>query len=78
MPMMTGDGQTNLRESLAGTNPFDANSVLKVTRLSVSGAIVTLSWSSIASQRYQIQSNATPQLTGWQDLGTPSLEPGRK
>ena len=36
-----GDGQTNLAESAAGTNPFDASSVLKNTRLSITNGSVT-------------------------------------
>ena len=37
-----GDGQTNFAESVAGTNPFDATSVFKLTRISVGGGFVML------------------------------------
>ncbi len=69
-----GDGQTNLAESMAGTNPFDARSVVKMTRISVSSATVTLSWNSVANQRFQIQSSAD--MKSWQDLGTPFVGTG--
>src|SRR5205823_7331088 len=40
-----GDGFTNLQEYLAGTDPTDRNSLLRITRLSGGGQIV--SWSSV-------------------------------
>ena len=38
-----GDGQTNLAESIAGTNPFDPQSVTRISGITISGGAVTLS-----------------------------------
>jgi len=64
-----GDGQTNLAESIAGTNPFDSQSVTRISGITISGGAVTLSWGSVAGQMFQVQSSAN--LTSWQNLGTP-------
>ena len=72
------DGQTNLAESLAGTDPFDATSVLKLTRISISGGSVTLSWTSSIGQRYQVQSSASITNPTWQNLGTPFVGTGQE
>ncbi|MEP6603270.1 MAG: DUF1800 family protein [Spartobacteria bacterium] len=71
-----GDGQTNLSESIAGTNPLDAKSVFKLTRIGVSNGSVTLSWSTIIGQRYQTQSSAD--MRTWNDLGTPFVGTGQE
>jgi len=71
-----GDGQSNLAESIAGTNPMDARSVIKLTRLTISGGMVTVSWNSVLFQRFQVQSNSGIGATGWQDLGTPFVGTG--
>ncbi|MGI8436367.1 MAG: thrombospondin type 3 repeat-containing protein, partial [Chthoniobacterales bacterium] len=71
-----GDGQSNLAESRAGTNPFDATSVFKVTQVSVAGGNVTLKWTTTAGQRYQVQTTANLVAPTWQDLGTPFVGTG--
>ncbi len=48
-----GDGVPNWLEVLAGTNPYDPNSFLRVTGL-VSGNPVELSWSSVPGKVYQV------------------------
>ena len=73
-----GDGQTNLAESAAGTNPFDASSVLKNTRLNVTNGSVSVSWTSALGQRYQIQTSASISSPTWQDLGTPFVGTGQE
>jgi len=65
-----GDGQSNLQEYLAGTDPNNAASVLKInffTRNVVSPNYTVLSWNSVASRCYAVQ--AVPKLTGggWTD-----------
>ncbi len=47
------DGVPNWMEVLAGTNPYDANSFLRITGL-VSGNPVELVWSSVPNQIYQV------------------------
>src|SRR6266487_1945640 len=54
-----GDGFTNLQEYLAGTDPRDPNSLLRISDLSSGGQVV--SWSSIPGKNYQIY--ATPSVT---------------
>jgi hypothetical protein len=51
-----GDGQTNGEEYLAGTNPTNAASVLKITGVSrQSNGHVVLTWASVGGTRYRIQ-----------------------
>jgi uncharacterized protein (DUF1800 family) len=71
-----GDGRSNLAESIAGTNPFDGKSVTKLTGLSINAGVVTLSWSSVINQRFQVQSSAD--MATWQDLGTPFVGTGQE
>ena len=70
-----GDGQSNLAESIAGTNPFDPNSGIKLTNISVGGGNVTLSWRSVLNQRFQVQGSGD--MKNWQDLGTPFAGTGQ-
>jgi glycosidase len=46
-----GDGMSNLAEDIAGTNPLDANSVLRISAFA-NGNLLT--WSSVAQKTYQI------------------------
>jgi hypothetical protein len=48
-----GDGVPNWMEILAGTNPYDPNSFLRITDL-VSGNPVELVWSSVPNKNYQV------------------------
>jgi hypothetical protein len=51
-----GDGQTDLLEFMAGTNPTDQDSVFVGTGLTPSnGGAVTLRWASVPGKKYQIQ-----------------------
>ena len=66
-----GDGQLNLQESLAGTNPFDAASrFVAATPFTDSAGDLRLSWSGTAGTRYRIDSS--PDLASW-ELGTETL-----
>lgn len=47
-----GDGMTNGSEHFAGTNPLDANSVLRILNLGGGGALLT--WSSESGKSYQV------------------------
>ena len=49
-----GDGLTNWQEFLAGTDPGDADSVLKVTGVRPVADGVELNWSSVAGRTYKI------------------------
>ena len=50
-----GDGLSNGAEDLAGTNPLDAHSVLRIVSLDQSRQVT---WSSIAGRSYQVQATA--------------------
>jgi len=51
-----GDGQTNLEEYFANTNPTNAASVLRITSATHnSSGHVTLQWSSVGGTRYRVQ-----------------------
>ena len=49
-----GDGLTNWQEFLAGTDPGDADSVLRVTGVRPVSGGVELNWSSVAGRTYKI------------------------
>src|ERR1041384_254564 len=51
-----GDGRNNPAESAAGTDPFNAGSILNVATISQSGGNATVSWASLTGKRYQVQS----------------------
>jgi hypothetical protein len=68
-----GDGMSNLREFLAGTNPTNAASVLRV-KLEPSNQGLFLSWNSQAGLVYQIQSSTN--MTAWSNLGSPRMAAG--
>ena len=48
-----GDGVPNWMEILAGTNPYDSNSYLRITGLQA-GNPVELVWSSVPNKTYQV------------------------
>jgi hypothetical protein len=51
-----GDGQSNLEECLANTNPTNAASVLQITDwLRLTNGHVSLAWDSIGGTRYRVQ-----------------------
>ncbi len=57
-----GDGASNLMESIAGTNPFDSNSVPKITAIISSGTNVSVSMACALGKQYVLQS-----VTNWQN-----------
>ncbi len=67
-----GDGAANWDEFLAGTDPLDKGSVLRV-RLSVTagGAGLLFEWNAVQGSIYQLQ--ASGDLRDWADLGAPQL-----
>jgi hypothetical protein len=60
-----GDGQTNLQEYLAGTNPLNGASVLAVNIQSVAGNTVTLTLNALAGHTYRVQSSPTLAAGSW-------------
>ena len=65
-----GDGQNNLAESIAGTDPFNAGSVLKFASVNQSGGNVTLTWASLVGKRYQVQSCTNLTQATWINEGS--------
>ena len=62
-----GDGMTNWEEYLAGTNPLDANSVLEITQLGMSGSTVNVTWDAIVEKNYRV--HRAGNLTGhWHQI----------
>ena len=63
------DGLTNLQEFLAGTDPLDAASGLRlmVSALPGAGALM-LSWEAISNRSYTIQSRTASEANGWTNL----------
>jgi hypothetical protein len=56
------DGQTNLREAIAGTDPRNPGSVLKIKTFSKNGANVTVVFAGFAGKQYEVQ--GAPSITG--------------
>ena len=57
------DGQTNLAEYRAGTDPRDPLSRFAITEIAVTPGSVSLTWSSVPGRRYHLQ--WTDDLINW-------------
>ncbi len=68
-----GDGASNLDEFLAGTDPTNANSVLRV-RLQPSPQGLFLNWNTEPGFIYQVQTSTD--LKNWVNVGTPRFAAG--
>src|SRR5579859_3229161 len=63
-----GDGASNRAESIAGTNPFDSNSVARITVTTFAGTNFSVSMASALGKQYTLQSlEAVPGMnwTNW-------------
>jgi hypothetical protein len=60
-----GDGQTNLQEYLAGTDPLNGASVLQVEIQSVAGDTVTLTLSALAGHSYRVEASSSLNAGSW-------------
>ena len=69
-----GDGASNYDEFLAGTDPMDANSVLKV-RLQPTAQGLFLNWNTQVGLMYQVQTAPVPGGS-WTNLGGPRFAAG--
>jgi hypothetical protein len=67
-----GDGASNLAEFLAGTDPTDINSVLKV-QLSLREQGMYIQWATAPGTYYQVQ--VTSNFNTWTDVGTARFAP---
>jgi hypothetical protein len=76
-----GDGMSNLQEYLAGTNPTDPNSRLRITAISGNtiGSSATLTWTSVPSRLYYVEERTNLTSGAWSTnltLGVVSPDPG--
>ncbi len=60
-----GDGMSNLQEALAGTNPFDSNSIPKISVVVVAGTNANISMPAQPGKLYQLQSITNLGGTNW-------------
>ncbi len=68
-----GDGASTLAEFLAGTDPTDPSSVLKLSVQPTTGGLL-LQWNATAGSVYQLQMSTN--LTSWSDAAGPAFAPG--
>jgi hypothetical protein len=71
------DGMSNSQEYLAGTDPNDVNSVLRVAAASFSpdGVSASLTWASVPTRLYYIQKTAGLGSAAWSDSGLGLISP---
>ena len=65
-----GDGASNLQEATAGTDPFDPNSVPKVSAVTMAGTNVSVSIACALGKQYQLQSAQPFSGGGWSNWTT--------
>jgi hypothetical protein len=67
-----GDGLSNLQEFLAGTDPTNSASIMRITSITRVGNVNTITWDSVNGKTYHLQSTDT--LTGtFADVGGPDI-----
>jgi len=72
-----GDGQTDRQEFLAGTDPTNKGSILRVLTLNLLGGGGTrVIWSAAPGKTYQVQFKETFPDSPWNDVGGPVLANG--
>lgn len=66
-----GDGASDFLESIAGTDPFDSQSLLRITSVETlrDPAVVKFHWQAVNGKRYAID-GLDPQDGGWTELET--------
>lgn len=60
-----GDGWTNAREYIAGTNPNDPSSVLKVTKIQINGNDIQLNFPTVSGKTYRLERSDTLSEGSW-------------
>ena len=69
-----GDGSSNLQEFLAGTNPTDSSSALRITSIVTNGPDIVISFTTCSNKVYDAQYNDDLTLPNW--LGFVTNIPG--
>ena len=72
-----GDGMSNMQEYLAGTNPKDASSDLRITAYATdpSGTTNALTWTSVLTRFYLLEESVTLAASSWYDSGLGLVSP---
>lgn len=68
-----GDGASNLAEFLAGTDPSNAESALRVSIAPTTGGLL-VQWNALPGSIYQLQTSGD--LKSWSDAAGPAFAPG--
>src|SRR5690606_28401288 len=66
-----GDGQSDADEAIAGTDPNDASSFLRVVSEVQADDQLTIGWSSVPGKTYQVQSSPALTSGSWSAVGDP-------
>jgi hypothetical protein len=69
------DGMSNYQEYLAGTNPTNSTSLLRVTSLTVAGENIDVSWTTVEGKSYIVQTNSAAGA-GFADFSPVIAAPG--
>ena len=74
----TGKGMTIGQDYVAGTDPNNVNSILRITseNFTPGGANASLTWESVPTRLYYIENNLLLTLTNWLDSGLGLISPG--
>ncbi len=68
-----GDGASNLKEFLAGTDPLNAASVFKIVAVTPNGADIQVNAASVTNRTYQLQRRDSLDATSvWINVGPPT------
>jgi YD repeat-containing protein len=65
-----GDGQSDLREFLSGTNPADAKSVLQIIRPELASGTVRILWQAEPGRRYRVEFKRRLEAQEWVQLAS--------
>jgi len=71
-----GDKFPNSSEAVAGTNPTNATSLLKIDQITQNASGATVTWRSVAGKSYQLLFRSPIGAVGWTAVGTPVTAAG--
>jgi len=71
-----GDGVNNYAEYVAGTDPTDPTSFLKMLSTTTAANGTTVVWRSVAGKQYQLMSRTDLGSGSWQNVGSPLVANG--